>query len=361
MKSVITNRKELSSSVIVFQKRIASLADRMQSMEWAFPNGEKVRCATYSVSTDLGQLLVAVPNKWKGRQAHLFALNHDSGALAPDVEINIPDGLDRKVSGAYVKSGKNVLICHRGVFTAYRGRIPKEISLAYFEKWLVAVEDDDREARLISVASLESNSFANDIAEFVSAVAEMKEQFKSDNKPPPTVKERSFNWRDGTEFEGKKASGTSAPPKDYEYLHGPLCNALRRQMMKLVKNLPTVAVLSNMNIDVAIVDAKSRVAIAIFEVKTSASLSGQLYSAHGQLRYYKHRYGKGTTELFLVLPKEVEGQMNSLDFFRGEGIEVIYGEKEKFISSSGRSFAEIVSRCVHDNNSLQRTALTGCR
>jgi len=345
MKSIITDKKTISSSIAAFKRQIASLAEAEQSIEWAFPNGEKEVCTTYSIATDLGGLLVAVPKKWNGRQPHLFALNYEGGTLAPDVEINIPDELDRRVSGAYVQSGDNILICHRAGFTAYRGKIPKEVSFAYFEKWLVSVEDDDREASLISVASLESNSLANDIAEFVSAVSEMKAQFKS-GELTHTTKMRNSNWRDGVEFEGEKVSGTSSPPKDYEYLHGPLCNALRRQLKRLVKNLPNVDVLSNKNIDVAIVDAKSGVATAIFEVKTSVSLSGQLYSAHGQLAYYKHKYGEATTALFLVLPKEAEKQMHSLDFFHGAGIEVIYGEKEKFTPSSGSAFSEIVARCV---------------
>ncbi|CUI73905.1 hypothetical protein [Achromobacter kerstersii] len=347
MKFVITNKNVLSSSVAAFQRRIASLAQSERSIEWAFPNGEKAVCITYSVATDLGELLVAVPKKWEGRQAHLFALNHAGGTLAPHVEINIPDGLDRRVSGAYVQSGKSALICHRGGFTAYRGKIPKEVSMAYFEKWLISVEDADKEASLISVASLESNSLANDIAEFVSAVTEMKTQFKSGESVSAIgAGAQSSSWRDGAEFEGEKSSGKSAPPKNYEYLHGPLCNALRRQLKRLVEGFPAVEVLSNRNIDVAVVAKNSCIATAIFEVKTSASLSGQLYTAHGQLAYYKRKYGDATTALFLVLPKEAQGQMNSLDFFKDAGIEVIYGDKEAFIATSGRDFSEVVARCV---------------
>jgi hypothetical protein len=346
MKTVITDRKELLSYVTLFQEQIASLAQTEQAMTWAFPNGERESLVTYSVATDLGELLVAVPKKkWNGKRAHLFALDHRSGILAPDVEINIPDGLNRRVSGAYVQSGENVLICHRGGFTAYRGQIPKEISLAHFRKWLVSVADGDSETILISIASLGSKSLANDIAEFVFAVSELKKEFKADESAP-TVKGRSANWRDGFEFEGEKTSGGQSPPNDYEYLHGPLCNALRRKLKKLVGNSPTFKVSSNENIDVAIVDKKSEKAVAIFEVKTSASLSEQLYSAHGQLAYYKYEYGGGKTALFLVLPKETKGQMNCLDFFQGAGIEVIYGEKERFIPSSGIAFPELVTRCL---------------
>lgn len=345
MKSVITDNKKLSSSVAAFQRRIASLAQQVRSTEWAFPGGGKAVCTTYTVATDLGELLVAVPEKWQGRQAHLFALNYGGGTLAPDVEINIPDGLNRRVSGVYVQSDKSVLICHRGGFTAFQGMIPKDVSFAYFNKWLVAVEDADKEAHLISVASLESKSLANDIAEFVSAVKEMKTQFKS-GESVSVMTTQTSNWRDGTEFEGEKSSGNSGPPTDYEYLHGPLCNALRRQLKELTKRLPAVEVLSNKNVDVAIVDKKSGVAAAIFEVKTSASLSGQLYSAYGQLAYYKHKYGDAKTALFLVLPTEAQEQMNSLEFFKGARIGVIYGDKEAFVTTSGKALSEVVARCV---------------
>lgn len=345
MKSVITNRKDLSSSIATFQKRIASLAHEQKPIEWAFPNGDKAKCSTYSLATDLGELLVAVPKKWQGRQAHLFALNYEGGTLAPDVEINIPDGLDRKVSGAYVRSGNATLICHRGGFTAYRGKIPKDVSLAHFEKWLISVDDEGRQASLISVAAMESNSLANDIAEFVSSVAEMKSLFKS-GEETSVAGERDPNWHDGMEFEGKKVSGKSRPRKDYEYLHGPLCNALCRQLKILVKKSPAVNVLSNKNVDVAIVNVKSNRAIAIFEVKTSASLSGQLYSAHGQLAYYKHKYGGAETSLFLVLPKETEEEMDSLEFFKNSGVQVIYGEKESFTPLSGGTLSQVVDKCI---------------
>jgi hypothetical protein len=59
----------------------------------------------------------------------------------------------------------------------------------------------------------------------------------------------------------------------------------------------------------------------------------------------------------LVLPKEAKAQMDSLDlvdFFQGTGIEVIYGEKDKFIPSSGRAFSEVVTRCVKEYRDARR-------
>ncbi len=297
MKVTISSRKSASVAVAKFKKCIEATAITSKAMEWAFPNGEKSTCTTYSVTTALGELLVAIPEKWNGRQAHLFSLNHPGGTLAPDVEINIPDTMDRKVSGAYVKSGKEILICHRGAFTAFRGKIPKEVSFAYFNKWMYQVWDGDKESRMIGVASLGSISMADEIAQFVAAVSEMKTQFKAGEPfTEETPKKYSSAWCDSAEYEGRKTSSGSLAPKDYEYLHGPLCNSLRRNLKNIVSDTPELIVLSNQNVDVALVDAKSGKALVIFEVKTSASLSAQLYSAVGQLAYYKYKHGGADTE-----------------------------------------------------------------
>ncbi|HOV58762.1 MAG TPA: hypothetical protein PLN91_12870 [Rhodanobacteraceae bacterium] len=347
MKTIISNRSEASSAVAKFKKCVESAAAGSRATEWAFPNGEKAKCETYTVPTVLGELLVAIPKKWNGRQAHLFALNYPGGTLAPDVEINIPDTLDRKVSGAYVKNGKEILICHRGGFTAYRGKIPKEVSHAYFGKWMCEVRDGDRDSSMIGVASLGSPSMADDIAEFVAAVSEMKTQFKAGESASAELPERTkAAWRDTREYEGKKKSSGVTDPRDYDYLHGPLCNALRRQLKRHVSGNKEVIVLSNQNVDVALVNAVSGKALAIFEVKTSASLSSQLYSAIGQLAYYKHRYGTSETATYLVLPKESINELKCEEFLTSIGIGVISGEKESFKSEGSGSLKELVSRCV---------------
>lgn len=348
MKTAIASKAEASSAVAKFRKCVESAAKSSKTVEWVFPNGDKVKFETYSVQTILGELLVAIPKKkWNGRQAHLFALNHSGGALSPDVEINIPDTLDRKVSGVYVKSDKDILICHRGGFTAYRGMIKKEVSHAYFSKWMDMVSDGDRETGVIVVASLGSPSMADDLAEFVAAVTEMKSQYKSGGTVASEDSEKTESvWNDAQEYEGiKKGSGVSEP-KDYEYLHGPLCNALRRQLKRHTSDLNDIVVLSNRNVDVAIVDEETKKALAIFEVKTSASLSSQLYSAVGQLAYYKHKYGTPDTETYLVLPKEARDELKCAEFLAGLDISVIFGEKETFKSNAGVALKDLVSRCV---------------
>lgn len=346
MKTVITSRTEAQDAAAKFKKCISASATESKALEWVFPNGEKVTCTTYIVPTSLGTLSIAIPKEWNGRQAHLFALNHPGGTLAPDVEINIPDSIDRKVSGAYVKSGKDILICHRGGFTAYRGKIRKEVSHAYFSKWMYDVRDGDKDARMIGVASLGSPSMSDEIAEFVAAVSDMKSQFKAGaavegdapNKSKPA-------WRDSDEYEGSKKAAASEI-KDYEYLHGPLCNSLNRSLKKLVSGMAGVAVLSNRNVDVALVDVDSGKAWAIFEIKTSASLSAQLYSAVGQLAYYRHRYGGKNTKTYLVLPSETRSELQCGEFLSGIDVGLIFGKNESFQPDDFSSLSDLVSECV---------------
>lgn len=343
MKFIVTNKKDIASSVAIFKKKISALSETPEKREWTFPNGTKDIFLTYAITTNLGELSVAIPKRTESGQNHYFALGDK---LTPAVEVNIPMGLNRKVSGAYVKHGKQILICHRGRFTAYRGPIRKEISFAYFEKWLVTVEDNDKQSSLITITSLESSSLANDIAEFVSAVSDMKAQIKDGVHITQAEVHSKYGWRDSYEYEGIKSAGKSTVPKDYEYLHGPLCNALYRNLKELIASHVGFDVHNNANIDVAIVNKKSKKAVAIFEVKTSASLSGQLYSAHGQLNYYKYKCGEDGTNLILVLPEETKKQMINLDFFRSEGIDLLYGLNEEFTSSDGKSLSEIVKMCI---------------
>ena len=347
MKIIISTKNETSSAVAKFKERIESASIESKNMEWAFPNEQRERCKTYKIQTSRGALLIAIPTKkWNGRQAHLFALNYQGGALAPDVEINIPNTLNRKVSGAYVKNGKEILICHRGGFTAYRGKIPIEVIHSYFGKWMYDIQDGDRDSRMIGVASLSSRSMAEEIAVFVEAVSEMKRQFKADGISSEETLERNVSaWRDTREYEGEKHSG-SPDSESYEYLHGPLCNALSRQLKKYIPETSKVTVRSNTNIDVALVNTASDKALIIFEVKTSASLSSQLYSAVGQLAYYKHIYGTSDTETYLVLPEEARNDFKCGKFLSGIGINIIFGEQESFKTETGDSLKKLVDRYI---------------
>ena len=112
---------------------------------------------------------------------------------------------------------------------------------------------------------------------------------------------------------------------------------------KLVQGNRRFKVRRNGNVDAAVVDVKRDVARIIFEVKTSSILSEQLYSAIGQLFYYRHKYGDANSHLFLVLPSECIGSnFISQGLFKRLGIAIIVRKKERFETFEGRPLVELV-------------------
>lgn len=345
MRVVISEKGDVRDTIKLFRGRLEELSHKSENLNWVFPNGESARCETYFLPTRHGKLLAAVPGKWGDRQPHLFALGGSENSPSPDVEINIPDSVNKRVSGVYVRDDRQVVLCRRvNGFTAYRGRMPGEFSEKFFRNWLIEADEGGRETSLISVGAIGSETLGDDIASFVTAVKEMKSEFKSLEPSQrldgqQTANTREYAWRDGEEFEGQKSFTSSNERSSYEYQHGPLCNTLRLRLKAFGDRNGLLAV-SNRNVDLALVDKISDRASAIFEVKTSASLGGQLYSAMGQLMYYKHRYGGVSTRLFLVLPLAAKPTMTSSDFFSAHGITLLYGAEGHFETASGADMEE---------------------
>lgn len=345
----ITANTQLQKGTRSLQETLIALAQSESEREWAFPGGDRATCPTYSLETDLGEMLFAIPAPWEGRQAHLFKLNHEGGTLFPDAEINIPYELNRRISGVLVTNEDGMtMVFHRGTFTAYRGRVPREISLEHFRFWLREVDDSDRTSEMIAVTSTDSPSIRNDIAEFVHEVKRLKERVKADAQNDPAADsspegsvEPDVGWRTNEEYEGDKSYTPNADTIDYVYLHGPLCNALDRKLNLLVGGYPGLEV-GKHQVDLALVDKVSNKAKAIFEVKTSASMSPQLYTAFGQLAYYKHRFGTTDTKLYLVLPESTSPDFLAGDFFAKADIQVIFGEAGSFRASNGKTLEEIL-------------------
>jgi hypothetical protein len=75
---------------------------------------------------------------------------------------------------------------------------------------------------------------------------------------------------------------------------------------------------------------EKNIARAIFEVKTSCSLSEQIYKGIGQLVSYKYFFGNSKTELFLVIPfaKNNKNQLPAL--MNNLGIHLIESKKSGF-------------------------------
>ncbi|MGV8180326.1 hypothetical protein [Pseudomonas aeruginosa] len=297
-------------------------------------------------------MLFAVPPPWEGRQAHLFKLGYEGGTLSPDAEINIPTGLNRRVSGVLAATDNGeTLICHRGTFTAFRGRVLRSVTLEHFQAWLQVIDDDGRAAEVIVVTSTDSPSIANDISEFVFEVKQLKEQLKAEinddflgnESASVEADELGTGWQDHEEYEGDKSYTPTSERREYPYLHGPLCNALHRRLSELVGSNPEVEVRKNCHIDLALVDPATGKAKAIFEVKTSGSLSAQLYTAYGQLAYYQHRFGGAATKLYLVLPANTDSEFKAGEFFTQANIHVLFGEAGDFRGIDGASLEDVLS------------------
>ncbi|HEX7634625.1 MAG TPA: hypothetical protein VF427_05005, partial [Noviherbaspirillum sp.] len=205
----------------------------------------------------------------------------------------------------------------------------------YFKKWLINVTDGDRETQIIPIVSFDSPSICNDLAEFVRSVIELKQLHKQgalvSNSEP------SSSWSDIDEFEGRKRT-TVSTSIDYEYLHGPLCNSLARHLRELASTRHVnFEIGKNRNVDVALVAKSEQKARLIFEVKTSAALSPQIYSAIGQLAFYKHAYGDEKCDVAIVLPKSLRNEADHLqDFLDAIGIHLIFGDADGFFDVESR-------------------------
>lgn len=338
MHTLIT-KKENKQALKNFRQRLDEIASAKDYLEWGFPNGERADYLTYTIPTYLGGIQIGVPKSWESRIPHLIRFSKEIGPPSPDVELNIPVEHNRKVSGLYVKSDNEIWLCSRGAFTAFRGSIPKEVTFSFFKKWLHQIDDNGKEVDVIPVCSLSSSTIADDLAIFVKSVQELKELYKTyqiTKIQKAKTNSRRSQWVTGTEYEGTKSTGNKGST-EYEYLHGPLCNQLLTYLELSVANHKDVFVTKNNHLDVALVEKNSDKAVIIFEVKTSALPSNQIYTAVGQLLYYRSLYGKSDSELFLVLPANCKSATTE-QFIQGLGIKILYGESGLFHDDAGREY-----------------------
>jgi hypothetical protein len=205
------------------------------------------------------------------------------------------------------------------------------------------VDDGDRNSSVSTISSLKSGSIAEDIAEFVSKVKELKATFRAEGKLKDGLNASRSAWSNHDEYEGDKRYTPPEGPSTYTYLHGPLCNALKKRLNTIVENHPYYRVGNNLNVDVAIFDLRTEKAIAIFEVKTSASMSEQLYTAFGQLAFYKHAHGTPATKLYLVLPENERKNILAKNFFKDAAIELIFGAHDQFLTTGRKPLQSVIS------------------
>ena len=348
MKTLVT-RKDNSKALRLFRDKLENIAYKKENLEWKFPNLDvsQEKYLTYLVKTYLGELQIGVPGRWGARNLHLIRFAQSQGSLSPNVELNIPVKHNRRVSGLYAKHANGeIWLCSRGKFTA-GGGIKRDIIFSYFDKWLHEIDDEGELLRIISVCSLSSPTIFDDIADFTTAVQELKKRYK--DKLYKIISPKKINtdspklaWRDNNEFEGMKSSGDKISA-EYQYMHGPLCNQLKISLEKSLEKNKNFVFGKNKHIDAAIVARKidvakkTKIAHSIFEVKTASLPSSQIYTAVGQLLYYKTRYGDPNTHLYLVLPSNCKSS-NTEKFIEELGIQVIYGKSGKFTLPNGEEY-----------------------
>ena len=299
MKYILTEKKEITHAVRLLRERITTVFSESRKVAFAFPGGGTSSGTEYRAETTRGMLTVMIPieRQWNRRIPHLLNLNPSEGLHAPDVELNIPLSLDRAVSACCVQDGKDVLVCSRGKFTVFKGAIPKPQSMKFFRKWLITVADGVRQTELIPVTALSSPVLAEQLAGFVSEVKILKAQFKDGSLEKELRQPKG--WRDMDEFQGRIKKAPPVENSEYEYLHGPIYQALKHYLKEMF-NGSSYLVRSNESIDLAVVQEDK--AEAIFEIKTSLSFSDQLYKGIGQLLCYRTEFGSSKCKLFIVLP-----------------------------------------------------------
>ena len=326
----------------LFRKKLKDISYQQEELEWIFPDGDREKYPTYSIKTYRGELQIGIPKSWKSRIPHLIRFAKEQSPLSPDVELNIPMKHDRGISGLYAENAENeIWLCSRGLFTAYRGRIKRDITFSHFDKWLYNIDDAGKSIQVIPVCSLSSATIADDIADFTAHLQELKRRYKDNSGETISSAQRNEDilkspWGDGNEFEGKKISGNKASSEN-EYMHGPLCNQLMNFLKQSIGRSKKFAVKKNRHVDAAIVFNKTGMAHSIFEVKTASLPSSQIYTAVGQILYYKTRYGDSNTNLYLVLPLDCKSSITE-EFIEGLRIQLLYRESEKFNLPTGEEF-----------------------
>lgn len=333
MLSQIVDASQLQVSAEKLRAALRRHAYREQNVVWGTPSGVREEFPTFVLSGRSHDIYVGIGDGIgrPGTYSHLIRLvEHGAGptsAFSPDVEVNISTAGRNGAGGVFAIESGRLFLCRLAILNAYRGRIKEHVALEFFAEHAVLIQTRKGERRVLPVVALDSANFVQDLEDFVERVLSFKEYFKGDSdsagttRPPTDSQTLMWPWHDSEEFEGVKSLDARAPVS-YEYLHGPLCNRLSTALRNWAGERFDVR--STKNIDSAIV-AQNGIARVIFEVKTSGSLSDQLYKAVGQLLHYKWKRGDEHTLLSLVLPGEVKGEAGHASIFLGtQGIHVVY-------------------------------------
>jgi len=182
---VLTEERGIRNAIGQFRANIKRSFSGPMRVTFTFPGvSEQMAGNQYRQLTEHGELTITFPDEevLNNRMLHFACLGQDrQGAFSPDVEINIPLGLDRRVTTCCVQGGESVLICSRGRVTAYMAAIKKSITLEFFHDWLIPVLDGRKSIEVIPITTVDSRSLAEDIGRYVRHVKMLKDSFKREN------------------------------------------------------------------------------------------------------------------------------------------------------------------------------------
>ncbi|MFM0239879.1 hypothetical protein [Paraburkholderia phytofirmans] len=330
----ISAASQVSDAAQKLRDKVRGLADRRHDKAWSTPGGNRAVHETYVLRGREHDIYVGIHEDGSrvDTYAHLFLLlEHGAkpaSTLSPNAEINVSKSGSKGPGGVFAVDGDAIVVCRRPTFNSFRGKIRKLDTLGFLGSLAIPIRSGKQEEKVLPVVSLDSPTFIDDIETFVLRALAIKEHFKSagvkDRGVPPVDVDRiaeKWPWNDNSEFEGVKTLDVR-PSVSYEYSHGPLCNRLSKTLRGWATE--RFHVRGTQNIDTAIVGSDG-LAKVIFEVKTSGSLSEQLYKAIGQLFHYRSKRGDDGTILCLVLPGEVKPDAKHANvFFETLGIHVFY-------------------------------------
>ena len=341
MKKVLIEETEIKGAIELFRKKIQKEFSGPIERDFAFPGGGTTKGNEYHTQTKYGKLTISFPNDYlwnSNRIPHLLNLDPSDGKHSPDVELNIALGLNRNISGCFVRKDNDLWVCSRGKFTSYKSAIKKVKAFSHFQKWLITVEDDKKENEIIPIAALSFPSISEQLSNFVYQVKILKNNYKENNIPQ--FEKLNKKWTDFEEYEGRISKSNKSRKTEYEYLHGPICNQLTNYLKQELNNFHNFEVKSNKHVDAALLSGDK--AKAIFEVKTSFSLSEQIYKAIGQLYSYRIMYNSPQSHLFLIVPNIDECDELITEILNPLDIHIFYQEKDEFKNQNGEILSNFI-------------------
>ena len=175
---VLVNGKKIERAQQEFMKLVSSNSTKHR-MRIGDPGGHRENALVYWIGCVDLWANFEKPLEPGERYWNLFGLGKPDSVARTMCEINLPTrGINRRLSGAFARSGEDLCILHRGHFNAYRGRIPMDYVYANFKGTWISVGDGDRDSKLLSVGKLSDTEFLYDLRDFVQAVTKLKETYK---------------------------------------------------------------------------------------------------------------------------------------------------------------------------------------